>query len=158
MATLRITTQYYENYSDSQTPHWKPKGGQTFIIKDIEGDMIMYCDNLTEVCTNLISAKTNDHVKYEYRDHEVDFIGDEEISVAELTKEIRDQFNKEGNYATNDIPGFEGTLEKLNALTIFSQSDESLITRHKTKLSSEFSENDIMCSADLDNEWANESE
>ena len=27
MATLRITTQYYENYSDSQTPHWKPKGG-----------------------------------------------------------------------------------------------------------------------------------
>tara|TARA_R110002012_G_scaffold230094_1_gene402758 strand:- start:152 stop:553 length:402 start_codon:yes stop_codon:yes gene_type:complete len=133
MATLRITTQYYENYSDSQTPHWKPKGGQTFIIKDIEGDMIMYCDNLTEVCTNLISAKTNDHVKYEYRDHEVDFIGDEEISVAELTKEVRDQFNGEGKYAPNDIPGFEGTLEKLNELT-------------------------IMCSKELDNEWANESE
>ncbi len=36
MATLRIFTQYYENYSDSQTPHWKPKGGQTFIIKNIE--------------------------------------------------------------------------------------------------------------------------
>jgi len=133
MATLRITTQYYENYSDSQTPHWKPKGGQTFIIKDIEGDMIMYCDNLTEVCKNLISAKTNDHVKYEYRDHEVDFIGDEEISVAELTKEVRDQFNGEGKYAPNDIPGFEGTLEKLNELT-------------------------IMCSKELDNEWANESE
>ena len=133
MATLRITTQYYENYSDSQTPHWKPKGGQTFIIKDIEGDMIMYCDNLTEVCKNLISAKTNDHVKYEYRNHEVDFIGDEEISVAELTKEVRDQFNGEGKYAPNDIPGFEGTLEKLNELT-------------------------IMCSKELDNEWANESE
>ena len=133
MATLRITTQYYENYSDTQSPHWKPKGGQTFIIKDIEGDMIMYCDNLTEVCTNLISAKTNDHVKYEYRDHEVDFIGDEEISVAELTKEVRDQFNGEGKYAPNDIPGFEGTLEKLNELT-------------------------IMCSKELDNEWANESE
>ena len=133
MATLRISTQYYENYSDSQTPHWKPKGGQTFIIKDIEGDMIMYCDNLTEVCKNLISAKTNDHVKYEYRDHEVDFIGDEEISVAELTKEVRDQFNGEGKYAPNDIPGFEGTLEKLNELT-------------------------IMCSKELDNEWANESE
>ena len=133
MATLRITTQYYENYSDSQTPHWKPKGGQTFIIKDIEGDMIMYCDNLTEVCKNLISAKTNDHFKYEYIDHEVDFIGDEEISVTELTKEVRDQFNGEGKYAPNDIPGFEGTLEKLNELT-------------------------IMCSKELDNEWANESE
>jgi hypothetical protein len=133
MATLRITTQYYENYSDSQTPHCKPKGGQTFIIKDIEGDMIMYCDNLKEVCSNLVSAKSNDHVKYEYRDHEVDFIGDEEISVAELTKEVRDQFNGEGKYAPNDIPGFEGTLEKLNELT-------------------------IMCSKELDNEWANESE
>ena len=133
MATLRITTQYYENYSDSQTPHWKPKGGQTFIIKDIEGDMIMYCDNLTEVCKNLISAKTNDHFKYEYINHEVDFIGDEEISVTELTKEVRDQFNGEGKYAPNDIPGFEGTLEKLNELT-------------------------IMCSKELDNEWANESE
>ena len=133
MATLRITTQYYENYSDSQTPHWKPKGGQTFIIKDIEGDMIMYCDNLTEVCKNLVSAKSNEHAKYDYRDHEVDFIGDEEISVTELTKEIREQFNGEGKYAPNDIPGFEGTLEKLNDLT-------------------------IMCSADLDNEMANESE
>jgi hypothetical protein len=127
MATLRITTQYYENYSDTQTPHWKPKGGQTFIIKDIEGDMIMYCDNLTEVCKNLVSAKSNEHAKYDYRDHEVDFIGDEEISV------IREQFNGEGKYAPNDIPGFEGTLEKLNDLT-------------------------IMCSADLDNEMANESE
>jgi hypothetical protein len=133
MATLRITTQYYENYSDTQTPHWKPKGGQTFIIKDIEGDMIMYCDNLTEVCKNLVSAKSNEHAKYDYRDHEVDFIGDEEISVTELTKEIREQFNGEVKYAPNDIPGFEGTLEKLNDLT-------------------------IMCSADLDNEMANESE
>ena len=133
MATLRITTQYYENYSDTQTPHWKPKGGQTFIIKDIEGDMIMYCDNLKEVCSNLVSAKCNEHFKYEYREHEVDFIGDEEISVTELTKEIREQFSGEGKYAPNDIPGFEGTLEKLNDLT-------------------------IMCSADLDNEMANESE
>jgi len=133
MATLRITTQYYENYSDSQTPHWKPKGGQTFIIKDIEGDMIMYCDNLTEVCKNLVSAKSNEHFKYDYRDHEVDFIGDEEISVTELTKEIRDQFNGDGKYAPKDIPGFEGTLDKLNDIT-------------------------IMCSADLDNEMANESE
>ncbi len=133
MATLRIFTQYYENYSDTQTPHWKPKGGQTFIIKDIEGDMLIYCDNLSEVCSNLVSAKSNEHAKYEYREHEVDFIGDEEISVTELTNEIRDQFNNEGKYATNDIPGFEGTMDQLNDLT-------------------------IRCSKELDNEWANESE
>tara|TARA_R110000744_G_scaffold274603_1_gene387690 strand:- start:45 stop:341 length:297 start_codon:yes stop_codon:yes gene_type:complete len=94
MATLRIFTQYYENYSDTQTPHWKPKGGQTYIIKDIEGDMLMYTNNITEVCKNLISPFNNDHNKFEYKDHEVDFIGDVEISVTELTKEIRKQFNE----------------------------------------------------------------
>jgi DNA-binding ferritin-like protein len=31
MKTLcQITAQYYENYSDTETPHWKPKGGQVF--------------------------------------------------------------------------------------------------------------------------------
>jgi len=146
MATLRIFTQYYENYSDTQTPYWKPKGGQTFIIKDIEGDMIMYCDNLKEVCSNLVSAKSNEHVKYEYRDHDVDFIGDEEISIAELTKEVRDQFNGEGKYAPKDIPGFEGTLDKLNDLC------DNMIS-HANSAGTV-----IECSADLDNEWANESE
>ena len=126
MATLRIFTQYYENYSDSQTTHWKPKGGQTFIIKDILGDMIMYCDDLKEVCSNLVSAKTNEHFKYEYREHEVDFIGDEEISVTELTKEIKDQFNNEGKYTPKDIPGFEGTLEQLNEIKL-----DKFITSHK---------------------------
>ena len=146
MATLRIFTQYYENYSDTQTPHWKPKGGQTFIIKDIEGDMLIYCDNITAVCKNLVSAKCNEHAKYEYREHEVDFIGDEEISVTELTNEIRDQFNNEGKYATNDIPGFEGTLENLNKLC------DNMISYANGSCT------EIKCSADLDNEWANESE
>ena len=146
MATLRIFTQYYENYSDTQNPHWKPKGGQTFIIKDIEGDMVMYCDNLKEVCSNLISAKSNEHVKYEYREHEVDFMGDEEISIAELTKEIKDQFNGEGKYAPKDIPGFEGTLDKLNDLC------DNMIS-HANSAGTV-----IECSADLDNEMANESE
>jgi len=106
MATLRIFTQYYENYSDSQTPHWKPKGRQTFIIKDISCDMVMYCDDLKEVCSNLISTKCNEHVKYEYREHEVDFMGDEEISVAELNKEIKDQFNNEGKYGVGKVDKF----------------------------------------------------
>ena len=126
MATLRIFTQYYENYSDSQTPHWKPKGGQTFIIKDVEGDMVTYCDDLKEVCSNLISAKCNEHVKYEYREHEVDFMGDEEISVAELTKEIKDQFNSEGKYAPKDLVLDWDTIEQLNDLKI-----DKFINSHK---------------------------
>ena len=39
--------------------------------------------------------------------------------------------------AMNEIPGFEGTLEALDNLTTLSQSNEDLIKRHNTKLSSE---------------------
>ena len=39
--------------------------------------------------------------------------------------------------AMNEIPGFEGTLQALDNLTTLSQSNEDLIKRHNTKLSSE---------------------
>ena len=39
--------------------------------------------------------------------------------------------------AVKDMPGFEGTLEALDNLTTLSQSNEDLIKRHNTKLSSE---------------------
>lgn len=99
MATLTIHTQYYENYSDTATPHWKPKGGQVFEIENILGDMIMYCEDLKEVLTNLVATKSNEHVRYEYQEHEVDFMGkDLSITTEMLTNEIRNQFNKEENY------------------------------------------------------------
>ena len=99
MATITIHAQYYENYSDTATPYWKPKGGQVFEIENILGDMIMYADDLKEVLKNLVAAKSNEHYKYEYREHEVDFIGkDLSITAEMLTTEIRNQFNKEENY------------------------------------------------------------
>tara|TARA_B100002019_G_scaffold239516_1_gene214915 strand:+ start:171 stop:449 length:279 start_codon:yes stop_codon:yes gene_type:complete len=89
MATITIYTQYYENYSDTATPYWKPKGGQIFEIKNVRGDMLIYCDNLKEHLTNLVATKSNGYVKYEYRDHEVDFIGkDKSITNDMLEKEI----------------------------------------------------------------------
>ena len=99
MATIRIYTQYYENYSDTNVPYWKPKGGQTFEIENIESDLVIYCDDLKEVLTNLVAAQSNEHIKYEYREHEVDFIGkDMSITTDMLVSEIRNQFNKEGTY------------------------------------------------------------
>ena len=99
MATLTIHTQYYENYSDTATPHWKPKGCQIFEIENILSDMIMYCEDLKEVLTNLVATKSNEHVRYEYREHEVNFMGkDLSITTEMLTNEIRNQFNKEENY------------------------------------------------------------
>jgi len=38
-ADIRITAQYYENYSDNDTPYWKPKGGCDYVVKNFEGDM-----------------------------------------------------------------------------------------------------------------------
>ncbi len=99
MATITIHAQYYENYSDTKTPHWKPKGGQVFEIENIESDLIMYTADLKEVLTNLVAEKSTEHFKYEYRGHDVDFIGkDLSITTDMLVNEIRNQFNEEGRY------------------------------------------------------------
>ena len=95
MATITIHTQYYENYSDSTTPYWKAKGGQTFTIENIEGDLLMYANNLKKVLSDLVSAKSNEHYRYEYREHDVDFVGaDTSITAEMLDNGIRKQFNE----------------------------------------------------------------
>lgn len=78
MADIRITAQYYENYSDTDTPHWKPKGGQVFVIEEASMDMVMYTnkDVLIKVLTKLVENQSNEHFKYNYLEHEVDFIGE----------------------------------------------------------------------------------
>jgi len=54
MAKLLITTQTYENYGDDVNPHWKPKGGCDYVVKNFKGkdvDTVMAlrpqveCDN-----------------------------------------------------------------------------------------------------------------
>jgi len=92
MAKLTILTQYLENYSETKTPHWKKKGGHTFIVKDIEGDSIIYCNNMKQVCVNLISARCNEHFMYTYIDHNIEFFESEEISADLLMEEIRKNF------------------------------------------------------------------
>ena len=78
MADIRITTQYYENYSDAPSyPHWKKKGGHVFVIEEIHEDLLFYLnqDALVNIIKELIEENT-DHWKYEYLDHEVDFVGE----------------------------------------------------------------------------------
>jgi len=52
-------------------------------------------------------------------------------------------------------------LDELREQEALSQTRETLIARHKTKLSSEFKKMEdnivVECSLELDNEWANES-
>jgi len=78
-----------------------------------------------------------------------------ETRLKELQTEIA-KLEKLDNKITERVAAEFDAIEEAE----FSQSDESLIARHKTKLSSEFSKCDelqIPCSKDLDMEWANES-
>jgi len=78
-------------------------------------------------------------------------------SIKESLKKIANALDKDVKYKVKDnqlvpdIPGFEGTLDALDVLcdikTItdeYSQSNEALIARHKTKLSSEFQKQDTL--------------
>ena len=80
--------------------------------------------------------------------------------IKESLKKIANALDKDVKYKvkdnqlvpdTKEIPGFEGTLDALDVLcdikTItdeYSQSNEALIARHKTKLSSEFQKQDTL--------------
>ncbi len=72
MATITILTQYYENYSDTETPHWKPKGGHKFSI-EVSDTSAMYCPDLKSLCAELIKEQCTEIEKFEYIEHEVDF-------------------------------------------------------------------------------------
>jgi hypothetical protein len=42
-----VSAQYYENYSDTATPYWKPKGGVDFSFP-VDSDLLMYAPQGTE--------------------------------------------------------------------------------------------------------------
>ena len=80
---LKIHTQYYENYNvgpegfntyGDKQPHWKPKGGHTFVIEDFDTDYLFYDEESTvEVFKKLVASKSSIAEKFEYIEHELDF-------------------------------------------------------------------------------------
>ena len=79
--TIRISAQYYENYSDTDTPYWKPKGGHEFTIKaDADTIFYTYDSNLKEILSKMVADESDSHNKYEYIDHEVIFFEPTELS------------------------------------------------------------------------------
>ena len=143
MASIRIQTQYLENYSDSLTPHWKQKGGYTFTVNNVDTDTFMYAKNLVEVLTTLCKEQSNEHCKYEYLDHEIDFHGaDHSITAEMLDTEIRkewddghalDQVVDEMLKSEIDIPGFEGTLDELDILCDIKTITDDYASKHLNK-------------------------
>ena len=74
MCTIQVTAQYYENYSDSNIPYWKPKGGVDFHFP-IDADTALYArrEDLVRAITKMVEEQSNEYSLYEYIDHEVKF-------------------------------------------------------------------------------------
>lgn len=74
MISVLVSAQYYENYSDNQTPYWKPKGGVDFSFP-IDSDLVMYAykEDLKSALIKMVEEQSNEYSCYEYIDHEVKF-------------------------------------------------------------------------------------
>ena len=74
MISILVSAQYYENYSDTETPYWKPKGGVDFSFP-IDSDLVMYLykEDLREALIKMVEEQSNEYSRYEYIDHEVKF-------------------------------------------------------------------------------------
>ena len=74
MCTIQVTAQYYENYSDTTTPYWKPKGAVDFHFP-LDADAVLYAPKgvLVEALTKMVEEQSNEYSLYEYIDHEVKF-------------------------------------------------------------------------------------
>ena len=86
--TVLVSAQYYENYSDTETPYWKPKGGVDFSFP-VDADLLMYTPEreLVIALNRLVEAQGNRYVQYEYISHEVKFSSP--IVVEGLEKELQ---------------------------------------------------------------------
>jgi len=89
--TVKVMAQYFENYSDTNTPYWKPKGGQEFQIV-INSDTILYSAELKSHLTELVAAQPNEHFKYEYIEHDVQFKEPIVLDSERLEKLIQREF------------------------------------------------------------------
>ena len=88
MTTLIIRSQYYENYSDTMTPHWKPKGGHEFVINDFDAEDLFYDEeNVVNVIKSLVAKQSNDYEKFEYISHELKFCETTEIKLTDYKSE-----------------------------------------------------------------------
>jgi hypothetical protein len=72
MISILVSAQYYENYSDSKNPYWKPKGGVDFSFP-VDSDLVMYAykEDLKNALIKMVEEQSNDYSRYEYIDHEV---------------------------------------------------------------------------------------
>ena len=74
MISILVSAQYYENYSDSKNPYWKPKGGADFSFP-VDSDLAIYAckEDLKNALIKMVEAQSNEYSLYEYISHEFKF-------------------------------------------------------------------------------------
>jgi hypothetical protein len=74
MISILVSAQYYENYSDSKNPYWKPKGGADFSFP-VDSDLAIYAykEDLKNALIKMVEAQSNEYSRYEYISHEFKF-------------------------------------------------------------------------------------
>ena len=88
MTKLIIHAQYYENYSDTNTPYWKPKGGHEFVINGFDPDDLFYDEeNVVNAIKSLVAKQSTDYEKFEYISHELKFGTPTEIKLTDYKSE-----------------------------------------------------------------------
>ena len=94
MTKLIIHTQYYENYSDTNTPHWKPKGGHEFVINEFDPSDLFYDEeNSVNAIKSLVAKQSNDYEKFEYLSHELKFGAPTEIKLSDYESEYNTEIS-----------------------------------------------------------------
>lgn len=92
MISILVSAQYYENYSDSNTPYWKPKGGVDFLFPiDAETVFLTPNDVLELALIKMVEEQSNGRARYEYIDHETKFSAP--IVVEGLERELERMFS-----------------------------------------------------------------
>ena len=67
MSSILVSAQYYENYSDSKNPYWKPKGGADFSFP-VDSDLAIYAckEDLKAALMKMVEEQGNEYSRYEY--------------------------------------------------------------------------------------------
>lgn len=95
-ATIRIVTQYHENYGTDHLnqAHWKAKGSHTFELK-VNSDWMfgLSSEELQTILTKIVEDESNGHEMFEYRQHEVSFSEPTKLDGATFEKLAREVFN-----------------------------------------------------------------
>ncbi len=95
MSKLLIQTQVYENYGDADQPHWKPKGGGDYVIKNFR--------KFNAVTETVMAVRGQIEQDNEfYREYIINF---EVVADDYLTEFERSQLEYEGRiaYPANEI-------------------------------------------------------